>query len=111
MNALAGPEIDRLFHALGDPTRRAILDRLTRAPSSVSGLAAPLGITLTAVSQHLGVLEASGLARTRKTGRVRTCSLETAGFDRLRDWIDEHRDIWTRRLDALGALLDEDQTP
>jgi DNA-binding transcriptional ArsR family regulator len=111
MNLQGGPEIDRLFHALSDPTRRAILDRLTEAPSSVSELAAPLGITLTAVSQHLGVLQASGLARSEKTGRVRTCSLETAGFDRLQLWIDEHRNIWARRLDALAELLDEDETP
>jgi len=108
MSRLTGPEVDRLFHALGDPTRRAILDKLTNAPSSVSGLAAPLGITLTAVSQHLRVLETSGLARTRKIGRVRTCSLETAGFDRLQHWIDEHRTTWERRLDALGDLLEGD---
>ena len=111
MTGLAGAEVDRLFHALGDPTRRAILDRLTQAPSSISALAAPLGITLTAVSQHLGVLEASGLARSEKTGRVRTCRLETAGFDRLQHWIDEHRNAWARRLDALGELLSEDDTP
>ncbi|MDB5432504.1 MAG: transcriptional regulator [Caulobacter sp.] len=108
MTGLGGAEADRLFQALGDPTRRAILDRLAAGPSSVSGLAGPLGITLTAVSQHLGVLEGCGLASTRKAGRVRTCSIEAAGFDRLQGWIDAHRASWDRRLDALGDLLAEE---
>src|SRR5262249_30234132 len=68
---------DRLFNALGDPTRRAIVDKLVRGPSTVSRLAAPLEITITAVRQHLDVLEACGLVRTEKVGRVRTCSFET----------------------------------
>jgi DNA-binding transcriptional ArsR family regulator len=100
-------DIDRLFHALGDPTRRAMLDRLTRGPQSVSALAEPLGITLTAVVQHLQVLEEVRLVHTEKLGRVRTCRIEPAGFDALQRWIAEHRTIWERRLDRLGALLDE----
>ena len=100
-------DIDRLFHALGDPTRRAMLDRLTRGPQSVSVLAEPLGITLTAVVQHLQVLEEVRLVHTEKLGRVRTCRIEPAGFDALQRWIAEHRTIWERRLDRLGALLDE----
>src|SRR3974390_3452372 len=76
-------DIDRLFHALGDPTRRAMLDRLSAGPLSVSALAAPLGITLTAVAQHLQILEECGLAQTEKVGRVRTCRIGTAGFDAL----------------------------
>jgi DNA-binding transcriptional ArsR family regulator len=100
--------IDRLFHALGDPTRRAMLDRLSQGPVSVSALAGPLGITLTAVAQHLQILEECGLARTEKLGRVRTCRIESAGFDALEQWISNHRTVWERRLDRLGALLEED---
>lgn len=102
--------IDRLFHALGDPTRRAMLDRLSQGPQSVSALAAPLGITLTAVAQHLQILEECGLAHTEKLGRVRTCRIESAGFDALEQWIRNHRTVWERKLDRLGALLaEEDQ--
>lgn len=97
--------IDRVFHALGDPTRRAILDRLSERPHSVSGLATPLDITLTAVVQHLQLLEESGLVHTEKVGRVRTCRIETAGFAVVEDWIAEHRTTWERRLDRLGDLL------
>src|ERR1700710_2127827 len=99
--------IDRVFHALGDPTRREILERLSGGPVSVSGLAAPLNITLTAVAQHLQVLEESGLAHTEKTGRVRTCRLGTAGFAVLEKWIADRRSLWERRLDRLGDLLSE----
>jgi DNA-binding transcriptional ArsR family regulator len=100
-------DIDRLFHALGDPTRRAILDRLSKGPLSVSRLAAPLDITLTAVAQHLQVLEESGLVHTEKLGRVRTCRIETAGFSALEQWIRDHRSLWERRLDRLDDLLAE----
>ncbi len=101
-------DIDRLFHALGDPTRRAILDELTERPMSVSALAGPLGITLTAVAQHLQVLEEVSLVRTEKLGRVRTCRIESVGFDTLERWIKDHRTIWEKRLDRLGALLDKE---
>jgi DNA-binding transcriptional ArsR family regulator len=101
-------DIDRLFHALGDPTRRAILDRLSRGPMSVSKLAEPLGITLTAVGQHLEILEACGLAVTEKVGRVRTCRIASAGFDALDQWIRAHRTEWERRMDRLGNLLEEE---
>jgi DNA-binding transcriptional ArsR family regulator len=100
--------IDRLFHALGDPTRRAMLDRLSQGPLSVSALAAPLGITLTAVAQHLQILEECGLAQTEKLGRVRTCRIESAGFNSLEQWIRDHRTVWERRLDRLGVLLEEE---
>jgi len=99
--------IDRVFHALGDPTRRAILDKLCEGPLSVSRLAAPLDITLTAVVQHLQVLEESGLVHTEKVGRVRTCRIDTAGFSALEQWIGDHRSMWERRLDRLGDLLAE----
>jgi len=102
-------EIDRVFHALGDPTRRAILDRLSESPQSVSGLAGPLAITLTAVAQHLQVLEATGFVRTQKVGRVRTCRVEPAGFQAVERWIADHRTTWARRLDRLGELLDADE--
>src|SRR5476651_492701 len=74
------PDIDRVFHALGDPTRRAILEKLSQGPISVSRLAEPLDITLAAVVQHLQVLEESGLVQTEKVGRVRTCRIEPAGL-------------------------------
>jgi DNA-binding transcriptional ArsR family regulator len=99
--------IDRVFHALGDPTRRAIVDRLSNGPLSVSALATPLDITLTAVVQHLQILEEGGLVRTEKTGRVRTCRIETAGFSALEQWIRDRRSMWERRLDRLGDLLAE----
>ena len=99
--------IDRVFHALGDPMRRAILDKLSKGSLSVSRLAAPLDITLTAVVQHLQVLEESGLVHTEKVGRVRTCRIETRGFSALEQWIGDHRSMWERRLDRLGDLLAE----
>lgn len=103
-------QIDRLFHALGDPTRRAILDLLSRGPTSVTRLAEPLGITLTAVAQHLQILEESDLVRTEKVGRVRTCRIEPAGFSLLEQWIKDHRSHWELSLDRLGQFLaDEDE--
>lgn len=103
-----GPDVDRIFQALGDPTRRAILDRLSLGPASVSALAGPLGVTVTAIGQHLAVLEAAGFVRTRKDGRTRTCQVEEAGFQAVEGWIAGHRALWTRRLDRLGELLADD---
>jgi DNA-binding transcriptional ArsR family regulator len=101
--------VDRIFHALGDPTRRAIVERLSRGPTSVSLLAKPLQITLAAVVQHLQVLEGSGLVHTEKSGRVRTCRIEPAGFSLAEQWFAERRSLWERRLDRLGDVLaDED---
>jgi DNA-binding transcriptional ArsR family regulator len=100
-------DTDRLFHALGDPTRRAILDALAHGPVSVSRLAGPLEITLTAVVQHLQILEEVRLVHTEKLGRVRTCRIETAGFRALEQWIRDHRTAWERKLDRLGEMLDE----
>jgi DNA-binding transcriptional ArsR family regulator len=99
--------IDRVFHALGDPTRRALIEKLSEGPISVSRLAEPLDITLAAVVQHLQILEESGLVRTEKPGRVRTCRLEPAGLSAAAQWIGDRRSIWERRLDRLGALLAE----
>ena len=103
-------DIDRVFHALGDPTRRAILNRLSVGPQSVSNLAGPLGVTVTAIGQHLQVLEETGFVRTQKAGRVRSCRLESAGFRVVEQWAAEHRAIWERRLDILGGLLAEDNS-
>lgn len=105
------PQIDRLFHALGDPTRRAILDLLSRGPTSATQLAAPLGITLTAVGQHLQILEECDLVRTEKIGRVRTCRIEPAGFNLLEKWIKDHRSHWESRLDRLADILNEEDDP
>ena len=98
----------RVFHALGDPTRRTIVERLSLGPASVTHLSGPLRITPTAVGQHLRVLEESGLVRTQKTGRVRTCRIETEGFSVLETWIGEQRSLWNRRLDRLGDMLAQD---
>ena len=100
-------DIDRVFDALGDPTRRAIIERLRDRPHSVSGLAEPLDITLTAVGQHLQVLEECGLVRTEKVGRVRTCSLDSAGFAALEKWIKACRPVLEQKLDRLAQLLVE----
>jgi DNA-binding transcriptional ArsR family regulator len=101
------PRVDRVFHALGDPTRRAIVERLSQGPISVSDLAAPLAITLAAVVQHLQVLEESGLIKTHKKGRVRTCRMEPAGLAVVERWIASRRSLWERRLDRLGELLSD----
>jgi DNA-binding transcriptional ArsR family regulator len=101
------PDIDRVFHALGDPTRRAIMEQLSQGPISVSRLAEPLSITLAAVVQHLQVLEESGLVQTEKTGRVRTCRIESTGLSVAQQWIADRRPAWDRRLDRLGDLLAE----
>ncbi len=97
--------IDRVFHALGDPTRRAIVEKLSEGPISVSRLAMPLAVTLAAVVQHLHVLEASGLVRTEKAGRVRTCRIDPAGLTVAEQWIGDQRSAWERRFDRLGDLL------
>jgi DNA-binding transcriptional ArsR family regulator len=97
--------INRVFHALGDPTRRAIVERLSEKPLSASHLAVPLAITLAAVVQHLQILEKSGLVRTEKVGRIRTCHIEPAGLSVAEQWIGERRSTWERRFDRLGDLL------
>lgn len=99
---------DRVFHALGDPTRRAIVERLSHKPLPVSQLAEPLKITVTAVGQHLNVLERCGLVRTAKQGRVRTCCIVPEGFAVVEHWIQQQRSLWERRLDRLGTLLAEE---
>ena len=97
---------DPVFHALADPTRRSIVERLSRGAASVSDLARPLTISLPAVLQHLGVLENSGLVRTEKVGRVRTCHIEPAALNTAEQWIAARRTDWEQRLDRLGDYLE-----
>jgi DNA-binding transcriptional ArsR family regulator len=104
----SSPDVHRVFHALGDPTRRAIVERLGDGPISVSELAKPLVISLAAVVQHLQVLEESGLVRTTKLGRVRTCRIEPAGLSIMEQWIKDRRASWERKFDRLGELLAEE---
>ena len=99
--------LDRVFHALADPSRRGMVERLSRGPASVSELARPLEMSLAAVVQHLQVLEASGLVRSEKVGRVRTCQIEPAALHTAEQWISERRAGWERRLDRLGDYLAE----
>lgn len=98
--------IDLMFQALADPTRRLMVERLAEGPLSVSALAEPFEMSLPAVVQHLKVLEASGLVRTEKVGRVRTCSVDKGGLQMVEHWINERRRMWERRLDQLGVYLD-----
>ena len=104
-----GSDISRVFHALGDPTRRAIVEKLGEGPVSVSRLAAHLDITLAAVVQHLRILEDSRLVQTEKVGRVRTCSIEPAGFSVAEQWIRDRKSIWEQRFDLLSDLLAESE--
>jgi DNA-binding transcriptional ArsR family regulator len=99
--------LDRLFQALADPSRRVMVERLSRGPASVSELARPLAMSLPAVVQHLQVLEASGLVRSEKIGRVRTCRIEPAALRSAERWIADRRAIWERHLDRLGEYLAE----
>ena len=99
--------LDRVFHALSDPSRRAIVERLTRGDASVSELAQPLAMSLAAVVQHVQALEASGLIRTEKTGRVRHCQLDRRVMQLAEDWLTQRRTLWERNLDRLGELLAE----
>src|SRR5882762_4870303 len=103
--------LDLTFHALADPARRGMVDRLSRGPASVSELAKPLDMSLSAVVQHLQVLEASGLVRSEKAGRVRTCRLEPLALQTAEEWIAERRATWERRLDRLGDYLAEQDDP
>ena len=102
------PPVDDVFRALGDPTRRSMVEHLVRGPASVSELALPLEITLSAVVQHLAVLESSGLVASEKVGRTRTCRIEPVGLQLAADWFAGQRALWERRLDRLGEVLAED---
>src|ERR1700733_12085058 len=98
-------DLGRLFHALADPARRAMIERLSRGPAPGSELARPLPISLPAAMQHLGVLVAAGLVRSEKIGRVRTCAIEPQALSQAEQWINARRIEWEHRLDRLGAYL------
>jgi DNA-binding transcriptional ArsR family regulator len=107
LNQQPAVPLDLTFHALADPTRRAMVDRLTLGSASVSELAKPLAMSLPAVVQHLHVLEASGLVRSEKVGRVRTCHVEAKALGGAEDWIAQRRKSWEQHLDRLGEYLAE----
>jgi DNA-binding transcriptional ArsR family regulator len=98
-------QLDGLFHALADPARRAMVERLSQGPAAVSELARPLPMSLPAAMQHLGVLEAAGLVRSKKLGRVRTCAIDPTALGQAEQWINARRREWDARLDRLGAYL------
>lgn len=99
------PNLDLLFQALADPGRRGMVERLSLGPASVSELAQPLDMTLSAVVQHLAILEASGIVRSEKVGRVRTCRMEPGVLSLVEQWVNDRRTSWERKLDRLGDLL------
>jgi DNA-binding transcriptional ArsR family regulator len=98
-------DLDRLFHALADPARRAMIQRLSRGPAPVSELARPLPMSLPSAMQHLGVLEAAGLVRSKKVGRVRTCAIKPSALSKAEQWLNARRVEWEHRLDRLGEYL------
>jgi DNA-binding transcriptional ArsR family regulator len=97
--------LDRVFHALADPTRRAIVSRLSRGPASVSELAQPFAMAMPTLLQHLRVLEESRLIRSEKVGRIRTCEIEPAALGRAESWIAQQRAVWEGRLDRMEAYV------
>jgi DNA-binding transcriptional ArsR family regulator len=111
LNDVADPDLDRIFHALADPGRRLMLERLGRGSASVSELARPLSMSLAAVVQHVQILETSGLVRTQKVGRTRTCSINPATLRSAEHWMSERRGLVERRLDRLGEYLGETSDP
>lgn len=99
--------LDRAFLALADPTRRAMVERLSQGAASVSDLAAPFAMSLPAILQHLAVLEGAGLVASVKKGRVRVCAVQPQALAPVTDWIAARRREWSERLDRLAAYLDE----
>ena len=104
-NRMVEHDLNRVFHALGDPTRRAILDRLAEGEATVSHLSRPFDLSLAAVSKHLGVLERAGLVTREARGRERVCRINPAALDDARSWLEFHERFWTDRLEALEALV------
>ncbi|MBL9051982.1 MAG: winged helix-turn-helix transcriptional regulator [Tabrizicola sp.] len=99
------PQLDHLFHALSDPTRRMMLNRLARGPAPVSELAGPTGLKLPTILRHLSVLEEAGLVATQKDGRVRSCAFQPQALNPMRDWLEEQRKVWEARLDRLDDYV------
>ena len=106
MSATA-PDLDRVFFALSDPTRRAIVGRLAEGPATVGALAEPFPISAPAISKHMKVLERAGLVNRRIEGRVHRVTLESQALATAQEWLDFHRDFWESRLDELERVLDE----
>lgn len=102
-----GVALDSIFHALADPTRRAVIERLVRGPATVSELAEPFDMALPSFMKHVGVLEGTGLIRSSKSGRVRTCILERKKLAAAERWFEEQRALWTSRYQNLDKLLDQ----
>lgn len=102
--------LDRTLTALADPTRRAILARLSRGEARVTEIAAPFPISLNAVSKHIRMLESARLVRRRRAGRDHFLSLSTKPLDEAAKWIETQRSLWTQRLEALDVALTEDAT-
>ena len=99
------PHLDLLFHALSDPTRRMMLNRLAKGPAPVTELAGPTGLKLPTILRHLSVLEAAGLVATQKDGRVRSCAFQPAALQPMTDWLNEQRKVWEARLDRLDDYV------
>lgn len=99
------PDLSLLFHALADPTRRAMLERLAKGPAAVTELAGPTGLRLPTVMRHLSVLEGAGLVTTAKDGRVRSCALVPQGLAPMQDWLEAQRALWEARLDRLDDYV------
>jgi len=104
-------DVNRVFHALSDATRRQMIEQLSEGPSSVSALAKPLGVSLAAIVQHLQLLEECQLVRSEKVGRTRLCRMEPAGLRAAEEWIADRRSLWERKFDRLGDLLAEESLP
>jgi DNA-binding transcriptional ArsR family regulator len=105
LDQVTAPDLDKIFHALADPGRRLMVDRLSLGPASVTQLGQPLAMSLAAVLQHVQVLEACGLVRSQKIGRTRTCNINPVALRSAEAWISERRGLWERRLDQLGGYL------
>lgn len=102
--------LDALFHALSDPTRRAVLQRLGEGSASVKDLSGPFSMALPSFLKHLAVLEDSGLITTQKSGRTRTCNLNKAAFAPVDDWLSSQKAMWTARTDRLAAFVEAKAT-
>ena len=99
--------LDRVFHALGSPTRQTIVERLIQGPASISELARPLAMALPTVLKHVGVLEESGLVRSGTVGRTRTCHIEPAALTAAEQWLQDQRTVWEARFDRLDEYLQD----
>lgn len=104
-------DLDEVFHALADPTRRAVVERLGNGPASISELAAPFDMALPSFMKHIRLLEGSGLIRTRKAGRIRTCTLAPQRIDTIGSWIARQRALWEQRTDRLEQFVTHAQEP